>query len=305
MEVKEILSELENNTGKFPREALEIAIESKETITPFLLDVLSECKDNLEDLFNKSDYFLHIYALFLLAQFREPKAYPLIIDFFSVPGELPLEVTGDVVTEGLGKILASVSDGNIEPIKQLIEKQEVDQFTRSAAIRTLVILVVQEIIPLEEVIEYFEKLFLTVFATKDSKTDLEWEGEYVFWTELVINSSILCPEELKEYIERAFDEDLIEPFFFGRDEFNDNLQAGSEANLNELREDERYSLIKDTISEIGYWACFEENQPKNLNNNLTGIEGFSRSGKKTSKSKAKKKKKMQKESRRKNRQNKK
>ncbi|WP_268768268.1 DUF1186 domain-containing protein [Mastigocoleus testarum] len=106
MEVKEILSELENNTGKFPREALERAIESKEAITPFLLDVLSECKDNLEDLFNKSDYFLHIYALFLLAQFREPKAYPLIIDFFSVPGELPLEVTGDVVTEGLGKILA-------------------------------------------------------------------------------------------------------------------------------------------------------------------------------------------------------
>ncbi len=301
MEVKEILSGLENNTGKFPREALERAIESKEAITPFLLDALSECKDNLEDLFNKPDYFLHIYALFLLAQFREPKAYPLIIDFFSVPGELPLEVTGDVVTEDLDKILASVSDGNIEPIKQLIEKQEVDQFTRSAAIRTLVILVVQEIIPLEEVIEYFEKLFLTVFATKDSKTDLEWEGEYVFWTELVINSSILCPEELKEYIERAFDEDLIEPFFFGRDEFNDNLQAGSEAKLNELREDERYSLIEDTISEIGYWACFEENQPKKLNNSLTGIEGFSRSGKKTSKSKAKKKKKMQKESRRKNR----
>ena len=135
MEVKEILSELENNTGKFPREALERAIESKEAITPFLLDVLSKCKDNLEDLFNKPDYFLHIYALFLLAQFREPKAYPLIIDFFSVPGELPLEVTGDVVTEGLGKILASVSDGNIEPIKQLIENQEVDQFTRSAAIR--------------------------------------------------------------------------------------------------------------------------------------------------------------------------
>ena len=45
MEVKEILSELENNTGKFPREALERAIESKEEITPFLLDTLSECKE--------------------------------------------------------------------------------------------------------------------------------------------------------------------------------------------------------------------------------------------------------------------
>ncbi len=125
-------------------------------------------------------------------------------------------------------------------------------------------MVVQEVIPLEEVIEYFEKLFSTLFATKGSKTNLEWQGEYVFWTELVINSSILCPEELKEYVERAFDEDLVEPLFFGRDDFNDDLQAGSEAKLNELREDERYSLIEDTISEIGYWACFEENQPKKL-----------------------------------------
>ena len=41
----------------------------------------------------------HIYAMYLLAQFREPRAYPLIVEFFSIPGDIALDTTGDVATE--------------------------------------------------------------------------------------------------------------------------------------------------------------------------------------------------------------
>ena len=44
----------------------------------------------------------HIYAMYLLAQFREPRAYPLIVEFFSIPGDIALDTTGDVATEDLG-----------------------------------------------------------------------------------------------------------------------------------------------------------------------------------------------------------
>ena len=84
MQLEEILSELKNNTGVFPRLAVERAIEEQEAITPFLLATLEECKNNLEEFFDKDAYMLHIYALNLLAQFRETKAYPLIIEFFSI-----------------------------------------------------------------------------------------------------------------------------------------------------------------------------------------------------------------------------
>ena len=112
MELSEIISELENNNGKLPREALERAIEEREAITPLLLDVLSSCKNNLEELSNKPDYILHICAFYLLAQFREPLAYPIIIDFFSIPGDMPVDATGDLLGGGLARILASVCDGN-------------------------------------------------------------------------------------------------------------------------------------------------------------------------------------------------
>jgi len=73
MELVEIIAELENYTGKFPRQALVEAIENQEAITPVLLATLEKWQDNLEELLERPDYFLHIYALFLLAQFKETK----------------------------------------------------------------------------------------------------------------------------------------------------------------------------------------------------------------------------------------
>ena len=148
-QLSEIISKLENHDAKLPRQALERAIEEREAITPLLLDVLSNCKNNLEELSNKDDYILHICAFYLLAQFRELSAYPVIIDFFSIPGKMPVDATVDLVGEGLGRILASVCHGNIEPIKQLIQNKEVHRSVRSAALESLIILVVQEIISRE------------------------------------------------------------------------------------------------------------------------------------------------------------
>jgi Protein of unknown function (DUF1186) len=57
-----------------------------------------------------------------------------------------MDVTGDLVTEDLGRILASVCDGNIEPIQQLIENRQANEYVRSSALNSLVILVVLETI---------------------------------------------------------------------------------------------------------------------------------------------------------------
>jgi hypothetical protein len=51
MQLEEILSALENNTGTFPRLAIERAIEEREAITPLLLAILAECNKNLEEIF--------------------------------------------------------------------------------------------------------------------------------------------------------------------------------------------------------------------------------------------------------------
>ncbi|MEA5549848.1 DUF1186 domain-containing protein [Anabaena cylindrica UHCC 0172] len=292
MQLEEILSALENHTGIFPRLAVERAIEEREAITPLLLATLAECNKNLEVLLDKPDYMLHLYAMFLLAQFREPQAYPLITEFFAAPGDIALDATGDVVTEYLARILASVSHENIEPIKQLIENQAANEYVRGAALKSLVVLVVEGIISREEVIQYYEELFVT-------KLEKEPTSSYI-WSDLVVNSASLCPIELKEYIDRAYEQDLIESFFIDEEDVNECIEMGVGDCLDKLLNNSHYSLIDNTIKEMERWASF---QPKKLNKkeNFDGlIEGFIPSAK-HNKEKSAKKKKMQKDSRRKNR----
>jgi hypothetical protein len=69
------------------------------------------------------------------------------------------DVTGDVVTEDLCRILASVSCGDDSLIKSLIEDEQVNEYVRSAAVRALVTLVACDERPREEVISYFHELF--------------------------------------------------------------------------------------------------------------------------------------------------
>src|ERR671932_2462671 len=107
MDVQEILPQFATTTGTFPREAVAQAIAQREAITPELLRVLVEAQHNIEDL-PESDSMAHIYAMYLLAQFREPRAYLLIVEFFSIPGDIALDTTGDVATEDLGRILLDI-----------------------------------------------------------------------------------------------------------------------------------------------------------------------------------------------------
>ena len=296
MELTEIIAELENYTGTFPRLALEGAIAEQEAITPILLATVTEWKSKLEELSERPNYFLHLYAMYLLAQFKESQAYLPIIEFFSVPGDISMDVTGDLATEDLGRILASVCDGNIEPIQQLIENRQANEYVRSSALSSLIILVIQGTIDREVVIKYFEELF---------STRLEREYSFV-WTKLVMKSAMLAPLELKQQIDRAFDAELVEEFFFGREDVDDYINLGQEASLNELRGNKHYTSIEDTISEMECWSCFQDKTRKDSSRNTFGTRDLSLSHQKTEMpTKKKSQVKMQKQARRKNRSKKK
>ncbi|MEL6439470.1 MAG: DUF1186 domain-containing protein [Cyanobacteria bacterium J06621_8] len=300
MELVEIIAELENYTGKLPRQAIEEAVENREAITPLLLETLEKWIGRQEELLELPDYFLHIYALLLLAQFREPKAYPLIIKFFSTPDEKVIDFAGDIVTEHLGRILATVSEGNIEPLQQLIENLQVNEFVRGAALDSLLVLVNQEVISRNLVIDYFEELFQTELEKQQNS---EAEHNY-FLTDLVICSSKLYPLKLKSYIDQAFESGMIDLLFFEHEDVEYYLDLGLDATLEELRHSKHYGFIEDTASEIESWYSFPEQGFKSTRNRPPELVNLSPQ-KKSNKSKKKSKKKMQKKSRRQNRSKKK
>lgn len=246
--VTKILDKIAYNDGSLPLEFLEKAIIQKEEIIPALLEILENTRDNAAEIIQEDDYLSHIYALYLLAQFREKRAYPLICELLHQPGEILDLLLDEVIVEGLPRILASVCDGDIDLIKQLIENEQIEEYVRGSALRSLVVLVAQDMKPREEIIVYFESLLREI---------LEREHSHV-WNALADCSCDLYPKEIIDLIDQAYREDLVDPFYISLQNIKEQLEKNRELVFEELKANPDFQFINNTIEELQDWACFNQ-----------------------------------------------
>jgi len=209
--VDEILSEFSQRQGYFPQEAVEAAIEQQESITPYLLASVDEVADPDTE---KTDNNLILFALFLLAQFREPRAYPVITNMLSKPEKPVRETLGDITTEGLDRILFSVFDGNTVPLKRVIEDENAYEFARSAAFKTLVMLYKTGKLKRTSIIEYFTELY---------RGRLKRDFNFV-WTSLVQTTAWLGCDTLYDDARQAMQDELVDEFYYRPNRFEEDLQ---------------------------------------------------------------------------------
>jgi hypothetical protein len=182
MTASEVIAALESRDSQNWRQALAEAPNHREEIIPELLKILARA-DNPAKFVDDGDYNGHIFAMYLLAQFREVRAYPLILKFVSFPGEVILDVTGDVIPQDLAAILASVSGGDTRPLMELAENEEANQYVRSAALGALVCLVANGLKPREEVVDYFGTL-LRRAVSRGADYSFEWDALVGYATDL-------------------------------------------------------------------------------------------------------------------------
>ena len=250
METAEILNEFEKATGRFARAAVEEAVARREEITPELLRILEETVNRAAQIDAEGDYMAHLYAMFLLAQFRDTRAYPLVVRFASLRGDLLDSLCGDFITEDLGQVLASVCGGDLSGIQSLIENEDVDEWVRGAALSSLVTLVAAGQKSRDEIVNYFAGLFR-------GKLVRQWSHA---WDTLVSYTSDLYPEELLDDIEQAYEEGLVDPGYIGFDDVKRDLAAGKDRVLARLADNPHRCLVSDTVAEMGWWACFREDR---------------------------------------------
>jgi hypothetical protein len=198
----------------------------------------------------RKDYMLPLFALHLLAQFREKRAYAPIIKMFSAPGETPFDLFGDTVTEGLSRILASVYDGNPALLHGLVESERVNEFVRSAALNTLLVLEHTGQMPRAEVVEYFRSLFHGKLRRTHSYA---WDG-------LVCAVADLPAAELLAEVRHAYADGLVDDTVADLEGIERDMAAPKP-----WRRDRRH-LITDAIAEMEWWASFhpEDSWPKKL-----------------------------------------
>lgn len=227
---------------------MEAAVAQREEITPHLLRALEEVAAAPEK-FRSRDYSLHLFAAYLLAQFREKRAYGLLTKILMSSGDTADELFGDTITEGLDKILASVYDGDAEPLKRLVEGEHVYEFVRGSAVDTFPILMNTGQMAREEVVNYYRDLF---------EGKLRREHNQV-WNALVCAAADLPAPELLPQVRKAYEDDLVNPGYAQLEE----LELAARLLFDERprwKKEKMSSLISDAIGEMEWWAAFHNDR---------------------------------------------
>ena len=240
MSVAEILTSLSRDLSA-SRETLSSADAHRSELIEPLLAVINRVVAQRENAPNE-DFNLFSYAVYLLAKWREPRAYPGLIRWFSLPEEEPFIIGGDIVTMHGARILAAVCDGDLEPIKRLILNRNADEYGRGNGVGALALLAAWGEVPRESIVDYF--LWL-------ASEGLEREPGQV-WDSLAAHAADI--EALAAFAElrRAYDDGLIDPLFMARDELDKAEFAPPGQQLEAIRE--RYPPIDDVAAATSWWS---------------------------------------------------
>ena len=258
MTIDQIINRLSNHVaGELPVHALIAATEQREELIPHLLNYLENIASQGDDIPEDQRVDLVFFAFYLLAQFREAQALPLMLRIISASPPAVNRLLGYVVSESLPRILASVMVGqgnvnegcDIEPLQRIIENCDLHPSVRSSALTCLSILAAHGCLSREQLRDYFQQLFAGKLAREQSRI---WDG-------LVYNCLIAGFNELEEIIVQTFDEALLIDSFVGRERLSALLQEHPGEIC--FPPYEHSTLIDDCVTELKGWASFNRSQP--------------------------------------------
>jgi hypothetical protein len=259
----QILAELAGAENRQPRDAILAADAHREALVEPLLRAVERGVADPSGT-PPSEAMLFSFATYLLARWREPRAYPAFIRWLSLPGEGAFDIGGDTVTQEGGRFLALVCAGNLEPIKKLILDREANEYCRGQAVEALALLAAWRELPHAEVTDYFAWL---------AREGLEREPGHV-WDALAASSADIEALDVFPELRRAFEEGLTDPGFISEKELDkvENGPRGTE--LAQFRE--RHPPSIDVVRDTGWWECFRDDpvrtQERNRSRGL--VENF-------------------------------
>jgi len=94
--------QLEMFSRPFPHAAIELANAHRDEVAPYLVACLAAVAADPSATTQNREYMLHLYAMHLLASWRDTRAYRPLVDLGHHPEDVIEDLMGDVVTENGG-----------------------------------------------------------------------------------------------------------------------------------------------------------------------------------------------------------
>mgnify|MGYP001474892788 CR=1 FL=1 len=240
--------------AEFPSAAVRAVLASPGRFADRLLTEMRKSPQELEagyDAIEDDDgaYFLDTFATHILVHWRDPRAFDALIAYYSSPGPLASDLTGDFVTERLGAALARLYDGQLVSLKGLIETESAYVFARNAGLAALGCLIVMDKLDEQTVVDYVCAKLDTAIATENADE----------FTSCLVSFAIdLRSAELRSRIDRCFELDLVDRFWIGPESVEKAYAKAPETRHADFR---AMSDFPDVIEEISNFPFFRKPEP--------------------------------------------
>ncbi|MDR2483473.1 MAG: DUF1186 domain-containing protein [Treponema sp.] len=233
-----------NSHNLWAKRACREILRYKDRFIPQLLEVLDKLIGVIDTDWDGTEE-AHIPAAFLLAQAREPAAYPRLIRLISYAEPVVDRLWGDFLFEHYGTVLRDTYNGDASLLPRLIEDRSVSEWSRGLALFAWGTLFFDGRISRETAVNFLRRLIREVYTGKPSGADI-----------IVLSHIADCAKEqrfteLLDDIKTLYDQDRIDDSFCG--EYGDF--AGEFNNPEHTARDEH---IDDAVAELEKWRWFEE-----------------------------------------------
>jgi hypothetical protein len=246
MDAGKILYELTYAEG-LPTEALKAASAQRAEMVPLFVQEIehffaldAEARAKPTPLF---------FIFHLLGEWREKAAYRPLSRLLRLPRREVDKIFGDGITTTSHRVMASVFDGDSEPLCDIILDPKADEFIRAGMCEALAMIAVRGELDRAVAGRFLRDAFMEL---QPQRQNYVWAG----WQSAI---AMLGMSDLKILVKKAFDRGFIDNHVLGFDHFEEDLRRGIEHPDKPWRPDDRDStLFGDTVEELSGWYCFTE-----------------------------------------------
>lgn len=258
MRTAEAISALEKaEIGVSPLVPLLALMGRREEITPRLLQEIGLSPSQIEqrDRSENSPQFsnwMHITALYLLAHFKEPRAYQPLVRFLAEDSLLAMELLDDIVTEDLSALLARTYDGSdLAPLKAIIEDNTAACYVRDACIKAMHGMALLGKLERADVVAYFTRML----------DELRDEVNIDLADCIVLAAAGLREPALLPKIARWFEDDLVDSMFLSAEDIKNEYESPLEDIEQEVLRTDHFNDLAEYLSS---WSWFSESDPDEI-----------------------------------------
>lgn len=245
--VSEILDTLARRGAAFPESALKAATGLREVLTPTLLDWIARAQEEGEAL--PADFCGHVYALFLLGHYHEPRAFEPVLELLSLPIETLEQIFSTSQLDHAHRVLISTYADNWEVLAAAIANPAINVYSRLAFADAAIGLYLADRVKREPLLELYRSLF-----AQTSPDSYEHEVLLIF---LMADALDFHAVELKPQLVTLRDQlwpALSELFDPG--DIDSRLEHPRNSVLTASRQQKTYRSVDNLVKEMSLWPDF-------------------------------------------------